>query len=649
MGPSASFDSSSGWYSDLIQWIRNNGGYIHESLGLFSSAGQVEEEKPEESCSKSSDNCSSNNSSSRGITASQEIPQGTVLIRLPMKLAISGETFPSTYRTNGQEQEERNASPWLRCVISLMSLYLKGNSKCHHHEEEWKSYLNSLPDEYDSILLESSWSDQDIDMFLSGTTIGNIAKKDRLSNALYERFDLMVKPYMIATNIIDKQLPQTRKNQKDGNDDDDEHLFTLFQKACACISTRAFHLGRTNGSTEDNKEEKEKDSYDSDYTGPFLLPFIDLLNHTSCPHEKCTTLQRTTVSMSSCTATKRDASCSSSSHPGYFSMVAERNIQKGEEILHSYGQNLTSGQLFQTFGFVEESLIRRAAAKPTMMQDANNDKIASWAQQYDWTPAILSKQDILEACQYIASSKIPKELEYNLGTVPGLLECDFDWWNLPSKQSLKARNEEDVVQKIIPEDILISFHEPLSCDVVTLCCIQFLPDEAHEEIFAEECMLSPDIILQDYFLGSLVLKAILHAIEFKALQYKNMDRLLASIHDSNTHDDDKIDDSSHNKTRVLWNRLHQDKLLLNHFLQEPQQQPPNLQQLLPQPQQYNHAMYGLTLRIEEMTCIYQLEQQCQQGLESFQQQYMHHSNDDDDDDILPPPPPPCKKFKLDSC
>jgi hypothetical protein len=540
-----------------------------------------------------------------------------------------------------------------------MSLYLKEQKSANHDNNCWKFYLNSLPNAYESILLESSWSDQDIDMFLSGTTIGNIAKKDRLSHTLEERFELSVKPYLIANQlIIDKQKQQQQKqptatnNEEKENDieeeeDDDDELFTLFQKACACISTRGFHLtGRQHNdglTNNDNDDEHKEDSHRLDYAGPFLLPFIDLLNHTSNPHEKCTTLQRTTVTKSS-------------SHDGYFTMVAERHVNKGQEILHSYGQNLSSGQLFQTFGFVEESFIRRATA--ISMDDDDDDAtmvIQERLAQHEWTPVILSKQEIVEACQYIASSNIPQELEYKLATTPELCnDCDFDCWDLPSQQCLMIRNKEDVVQQQIPEDIIISNQEPLSCDLVTLCCVQFLPDEAYEEIVlgGEDCghdsdkkqqkilsMLSPDVILQDYFLGNLVLKTILHAIERKALQYKTMDRFIASMnHDSTTiinnnsnynFSNDKTE-KSHKKS-VLWNQLHQDQRLLNHLLQQPQSQQPS------------HAMYGLTLRIEEMTCLYQLEQQCQQWLTSFQPNPTN--NDDADDDLSRPR----KQIKHNSC
>jgi len=687
MGPHTSSSSSSiSWYSDLIQWIHNNGGYIHEDLLLQQEEEEEEQDQEAVLSSNSKNSKSSSNHNIRGIWAIQDIPKGTVLIRLPIQLAVSGKSFPSIYRANsttkivggvrGREEEvelERKASPWLRCVTALMSLYLN-SQKSHHgngksndiNGNKWEFYLNSLPNDYDSILVESSWPDEDIDIFLAGTTIGSIAQKDRLSNTLRERFDLSVKPYLIANKIIGVE------------DDNDDDLFALFQKACACVSTRGFHLGHSNNDGRNNEnverqhhkeKEEETDSSTDDYTGPFLLPFIDLLNHTSSAHVKCTTLQRNTMARRSSNNT--NTTTTSTDGSGYFSMMAERHVNKGEEILHSYGQNLTSGQLFQTFGFIEESLIRRAAT--ITIQDVNgnsnsNSKSKMLLAQQGLTPAILSKNDILEACQYIAFSKVPQELEYQLTTTPELCDCDdFDYWDLPSPQSLKKRNEEKVIQQSIPEDFTISIHEPLPCDVVTCCCIQFLPDEVYDEMIMS-CdddddrgeddttktlsMLSPEIMLQDYFLGNLVIKTILHALERKALQYNHdMERFF--FVNMNQQHNDSCD--SHNDQSILWNQIHRDQCLLNHLLHSQPQQDENEKKhgihLMPNNKnQYQHAMYGLTLRIEEMTCLYQLELQCQQWLQSFpqqqeqQQQEQQHNEDEENDTFSRP----CKQIKHDS-
>ena len=73
------------------------------------------------------------------------------------------------------------------------------------------------------------------------------------------------------------------------------------------------------------------------YRGPFLLPIIDLLNHSSIENKKCTTLRRDT----------------SSSNGGFY-MIAERHIIKGEEILGlSDSGNCIFGKYYQNINFIK--------------------------------------------------------------------------------------------------------------------------------------------------------------------------------------------------------------------------------------------------------------------------------------------------------
>ena len=110
-----------------------------------------------------------------------------------------------------------------------------------------------------------------------------------------------------------------------GADSTDEER--RFRQACMCISTRGFHLSSNNEDT-------------SSWSGPFLLPLIDLLNHN--PAQSCTTLQRDDTND--------------------FIMIAERELARGDEVFHSYGKDLSSAQVLQTFGFVPRESTRLMAA-----------------------------------------------------------------------------------------------------------------------------------------------------------------------------------------------------------------------------------------------------------------------------------------------
>lgn len=512
------------WYSSLVEWIHKNDGFIHPSLILKETDADA-----------------------RGIYANEDVEKGTLLIRLPSKLAVSGSEFPSTYMYQStNEDSERLASPWLRCITALLSTYI-------NEDHKYEQYIKSLPDAYETLIHKNSWSDNDVQTYLAGTTIGKMVLQDRQSNTLRTRFDSSVKPYMEANGLINET-----------NVTDDE-LFKSFQMACACVSTRGFHL-------KENNKDVSSGASDDAYAGPFLLPFIDLLNHSSNQKDKCTTLQRRTA------IAIPGQSNNSMAQDGFF-MTAERDVKKDEEILHSYGNGLTSCQLLQTFGFVESSLVDRAI-RGVFPGDIENDV----------TPVILSKERLIQACAHISLSKIPQDLEKQITTCPELLQQDFDIWELPSAPSLMDRNS-NAVKKQIPDEIIVNLSHPLSDDLITLCSLQFLPDEAFDEICEVHdngdstlTMLSSDI-LEDFFLGSLVLRAIQHAIQIRLLDYPAVNFPAEIALD----DDGALDDAT------LLKALTSDATKTG----------------LQPSKEVIHGIYGLTLRIEEKACLNQLQESCE--------------------------------------
>jgi hypothetical protein len=83
-------------------------------------------------------------------------------------------------------------------------------------------------------------------------------------------------------------------------------------------------------------------------------------------------------------------------------MIAERNIEKGEEIFHSYGNDLSSAQCLQTFGLAPDESIHRAAGAWNEGVDEMNSNGAG-----EVMPAVLSCNDILTACGEMAESDYP--------------------------------------------------------------------------------------------------------------------------------------------------------------------------------------------------------------------------------------------------
>ncbi len=515
------------WYSGLVQWITNKGGCINESLGL------EENSKLE----------------TRGIYAKSKISKGSLLIHLPASLALSGDFLPSQYEF---ESTSRNASNWLKCITALLSELHKKNGS------QFDNYLSSLPSNYETLLHHSSWPDKDVHKYLSGTTIGICVKEDRKSFNLKTRFEKSVKPFLIANKVID-ECPG-----------DESELFAMFEIACACVATRAFHL------KDDNKNATGSGSY------LYLLPYIDMLNHSSSPTAKCTTLQRRT-------ATPSSSENEYSTQDGFF-MIAERDIQEGEEILHSYG-NLTSGQQLQTFGFVEGCLVQRA--------------LKGCFNRNQTTPAVIPMSSIMSSCLRTSLSDLPQKLEEMIQKDTSLQ--DFDVWNLPQPSDLESRKEE--VQALIPNDLIINFDEEFPDELITLCCVQFLPNDAYEEICVCQengyqktlSLLSADI-LDDFFLGSLVVKAIDSAVVEKLSQYSVLEPPADYHYKAPTH----IDTNG---------ELGRDMHMLE-FLERERNLYNGNQSDIPA-RDLNHFIFGLTIRIEEKACLIKLKEKCDKVLRSL--------------------------------
>lgn len=562
----------------LKESIENNGGYIHSALALKQPG----------------------DTSSRGIFATEDISKGDLLVRLTLKNVISGRDLPTRYQVKNNDDSdgsvvERIASPWLRCLAVLISALLGVTSDKKENSDEIdekgrKTYIGSLPDSYDTLLHQSSWSNEDVSNFLSGTTLAALVLKDREANSMLTRFNETVVPYLQQCGII--PLSGDVNEEKDA-----EQLYSLFQQACACISTRGFHL---------NQEKKETSSDagdDDDYSGPFLLPFIDLLNHSSIPSEKCTSLQR---------------SCSENE---CFIMVAERKICKEEEILHSYGDHMASGQILQTFGFVEKRLLQRAVNMACLDSWAKNEKHVK--NDGMLTPGSLSRDMVIRECHSIACSSYPKDLRQSLEkqqqeqrSISGDEE-DFDEvWSLPDSDVVDQRNKA-ITDKIIPIELMTDSKDSiLSDELITLCCIQFLPADAFEELTGFGAETNVDVtsipfltrdILEDYYLGKLVLRAIIFSVRKRLQEYKHID-LKSFIEEGN---------------KQYMKIKNQDGQVLNYLLHEHKVNDENVSQGILK------AMFGLSVRIEEKQCLLALLETCE-DLASYLE--VDDSSDDDDDD-----------------
>eukprot|EP00536_Pseudo-nitzschia_multiseries_P012441 jgi/Psemu1/32131/gm1.32131_g len=579
----------------------SGGGYVHPSLALRG------------------------NGPSRGVVATVPIPKGELLIRIPSDRVLSGEedeTPAETAITTSSVSTATTASPWLRCVgafVRAKQALKNAQAQAQAHmtttttttttttnratctrTRMHEPYLRSLPafGEYETL---QQWSvNDDVRPFLRGTTLASLVGIDRATNGIRTRYRQSVEPYLRRIGAIVRE-PRSKKEHEsnpqqtsssgcaDVAEDAEDETYRCFLEASMCISTRGFHLlpttannnpndasSQTNNNSNSNANEK--------YGGPFLLPVIDLLNHD--PNRACTTLRRYNNDDSDNDNDNNYRSC--------FQMIAERDITEGEELFHSYGTDLTSAQLLQTFGFVprdhSERHVPRAGAKAIDIDIAEVAVAAT-------TPVGLRTRDhFLEAAKRVKESSFPDSLVRRLRRKrgradPGSTEeeeydnDDYDddedcFWevreipdrpmmgtappsgtsSLPSAACSSIEPDEEVLIAARTESGESDGDRYLLTEaLITLLAAQFLPEDAFLEIFPQgnndtDVRLDRSILMEDWYLGMLVCQSLLVAIELKTKEYVGVGEDVPGTEAGKTDIDIDIDTESGNEaTNAIYN------------------------------------------------------------------------------------------------
>ena len=666
------------WYTNLIDWIHHHGGYVSDCIGIEASNGTA--------TGTAADGCILfNYDDDRKVVAKQKVSPGQVLVKIPFCLVIHGGSMPDTYTnkdrhpldvdnnnnssSNPPQVAHVHASSWLKCLATLLfhcqqqkeeeeEQNTASPSTLDHPEStlsatattktesdiHYAPYVQSLPTQYDSLIhSQYGWSDEDIHMYLGGTTLGSSILKDRTTNTLLTRFTNHIQPYWYQCPTIHSTL-----------------TFQDFLFATVVLCTRGFH---SIPSSSWNRVSDETIHSDVPCQGPFLIPFIDLLNHTQDEQNK------NVIMFLDHDNNDHDIHSSSS-----FQLVTTRHVEQGEEILHSYGDELNSSQLLQTFGFVSKQAIDDVL--DTKMDDLKKNN----SSRIHKTPAILTKQDLIDACIRVHQSSFPQELQSKilhhrvprneLHTKNSYSDHNEDEediqqvWQLPSLSKLILRNQ--MISHLFQDHFLIiqsHVHDDddddnnddyddnniLSNEIITFCCFQFLDDITFQMLLPTNSnssttattlpLLSSDI-LEDYYLGRLVYYALQDAVTRKLNAYPILE--WDSVHQrirlstssipvpSYTTENYVIKLYNHNKKLLSFLMCHSQELSSNektekNDMEELNNNNNNSTVLWSNQQQLfnvRKAIYGLTIQLEEQFHWKQLFMYCQASSSILQEDYM---------------------------
>jgi len=485
------------FFPEMVKWIQQNGGYVHPALQMFVDDDDDNDDDDDDSKDQDQDqdyskgisyrgirihqimsNKRKSNADSAGGTVAHEdatrlvmVSKDEVLVRIPMKCAVSGILEKKERRIQQQDNKESGkynlipASPWLRCVRSLMKAKVQSSKECkqddgHGHSNFFTPYIRSLPKSYDTLL---NWTDEELEGLRGTVLYDSIIHQ---SNILHTGADFSISLHDDMYKAIRERWESLKEYLSADCEGESKSTTDISQFVWAIdsISTRGFHMQQSFQSNDDDNDNGMIQN--GDYYGPFMLPLIDLLNH--CSTEDA----------------RKGATLKQDPADGSFILCSDRDLFHGEELLHSYG-NINSQQQLKTYGFVD---VRR------VVETCSN---TSCRRKCDFTPAIINRSEVIDIARKVALEAFVKYERFFEN------DGEIEFWD----PSVCWDRKKDLCEKapinqsfLIPDHIVIRFDLININEVLlTLICVLLLPLEAFEEFISDPSFLD-ESILEDPFL-----------------------------------------------------------------------------------------------------------------------------------------------------
>jgi len=262
----------------------------------------------------------------RGIVATQDIPEDTVLFSIPRSAIINVLTsdlpkkIPAVFEesTTGledadneadEEADEASTAPdsWVSLILILLYEFLQGE------QSKWKPYIDVLPQSFDTLMF---WSNKELEE-LQASAISAKVGRDEAEDMF------RAKVFPVIEQHADIFYPHGARRLSE------DELLHLAHQVGSTIMAYAFDLEKD----EEDEEAEEQEEWIEDKEGKIMMgmvPMADILNADAKPNAHINHGE--------------DALTATSLRP----------IAAGTEILNYYGP-LGNGELLRRYGYVTET------------------------------------------------------------------------------------------------------------------------------------------------------------------------------------------------------------------------------------------------------------------------------------------------------